>query len=320
MICPYCGNENPDNLEICAFCGGPLHPASAEPVIDENPLEPKVTIVDTPTQPEIPPPQPEVFTPQQADILTPTPPVKNRNRIWWLVGCVVLVLIFLCCGISILVGYRAVRQFGTNLSPTLITDYSVNLVSTVIPNQLNNVLFADDFSDPNSGWDIVDTTNYYSDYYQNSYRMIINTDMSDSWANPGNNVFTDVTIEVDATKNAGPDDNDFGVICRYQNENEFYYAVISSDGFYGILKVTSDSTTQLGFDELQPSNAIDQGTTTNKLRFDCVGDVLTLYVNGQQIDRQIDSTYSAGNVGLIAGTYDTPGTDILFDNFIVTQP
>jgi len=25
-------------------------------------------------------------------------------------------------------------------------------------------------------------------------------------------------------------------------------------------------------------------------------------------------------VGLIVGTYNTPGTDILFDNFIVLQP
>ena len=144
--------------------------------------------------------------------------------------------------------------------------------------------------------------------------------MFDSWANPDSNVFSDVSIEVDATKNSGPDDNDFGVICRYQAVDQFYYAVISSDGFYGITKVSTDTTNLLGATELQPSDAINQGTASNHIRFDCQGDVLTLYVNGQQVDQQTDSEYTSGNVGLIAGTYDTPGTDILFDNFSVYQP
>jgi hypothetical protein len=313
MICPYCGKENPENLEICGFCGGPLHPASEEPYVDENPLEPKVTIIDSPPRPDVVPPPVYESSSQ--------PPRRNTpNRIWLLVGCVVLVLILLCCGIGFVIFYQIGHQFGANPITTVLPDFSVDLVSTVVPSANQDVLFFDDFTDPSSGWDTVDTTDYYSNYYENSYRMIVNTDMSDSWANPGNNVFQDVHIEVDATKNDGPDDNDFGLICRYQNESEFYYAVISSDGYYGILKTTSDSTSHLGFDELQPSNAIYQGATTNHIRFDCVGDVLTLYVNGQLIDQQTDSSYISGNVGLIAGTYDVPGTDILFDNYTVIQP
>ena len=34
----------------------------------------------------------------------------------------------------------------------------------------------------------------------------------------------------------GPDDNDFGIICRYIDDNQFYYAIISSDGYYGIVR------------------------------------------------------------------------------------
>jgi hypothetical protein len=76
----------------------------------------------------------------------------------------------------------------------------------------------------------------------------------------------------------------------------------------------------IGATELLPSDAINQGSASNHIRFDCNGDVLTLYVNGQQVDQQTDGEYTSGNVGLIAGTYDTPGTDILFDNFSVYQP
>jgi hypothetical protein len=144
--------------------------------------------------------------------------------------------------------------------------------------------------------------------------------MSDSWANPDDLSFGDVAIEVDATKNGGPDDNDFGVICRYKSLDQFYYGVISSDGYYAIIKVTTDGSQTLGRDHLDYSDYINRGFTTNHIRFECNGHVLTLIVNGHQLDQQSDSDYNSGNVGLLAGTYSTPGTDMLFDNFIVVQP
>jgi hypothetical protein len=38
------------------------------------------------------------------------------------------------------------------------------------------------------------------------------------------------------------------------------------------------------------------------------------------VDEQEDSTLTSGDVGLMAGTFSNPGTDILFDNFVVRQP
>ncbi len=334
MICPYCGKENPEDANICDFCGAPLL-AIEEPATDTHPLEPDVTIIQTPTQPEVPPAMPSQAPPQPARGI-------YGNRIWWVIGCVIVFLLLLCCVIASISFYRAVNGLGLFASPTIfaqntpapaevittiIEPTTAEIVSTSVPTMdviptaaPANVIFADDFSDPASGWDRVDEANYFTDYYNGSYRIIINTDMSDSWANPDDNLFTDTRIEVDAAKNAGPDDNDFGVICRYQGMDQFYYAVISSDGYYGVTKVTSESSDLLGSTELQASESINQGSATNHIRFDCVGDTLTLYVNGQQVDKQIDNTYTSGNVGLIAGTYDTPGTDILFDNFYVYQP
>jgi hypothetical protein len=73
-------------------------------------------------------------------------------------------------------------------------------------------------------------------------------------------------------------------------------------------------------DKLQPSDAVKQGATLNRVRADCVGDSLTLYVNGQKVATATDTSLTTGDVGLIAGTYNEPGTDILFDNFVVTKP
>jgi hypothetical protein len=73
-------------------------------------------------------------------------------------------------------------------------------------------------------------------------------------------------------------------------------------------------------DNFGSSNWINQGSASNHIRFDCICNMLTVYVNGRLIDRQTDADYPYGNVGMVVGTYDTPGADILFDNFIVYQP
>jgi hypothetical protein len=184
----------------------------------------------------------------------------------------------------------------------------------------SNVLLSDDFSGINNNWDKTSDSNMTTDYYNNAYRILVNSPNYDAWANPDDLSFTDVQAEVDATKNAGPDVNDYGLICRYISVNSYYYGVISSDGYYGIYKKTSEGGTQLGQGKEQFSDKILTGATTNHIRFDCIGNTLTLFVNGTQIDQRTDSAYTTGNVGLIAGTYTDPGTDILFDNLIVYKP
>ena len=52
----------------------------------------------------------------------------------------------------------------------------------------------------------------------------------------------------------------------------------------------------------------------------CEGESLVLLVNGTQVASAVDSEWADGNVGLLAGTYDTPGTEVTFDNFIVCAP
>jgi hypothetical protein len=344
MICLYCRKENPGDVEVCGFCGGPLN-ATSEPYIPEPLLSKPIA--------EISPMQSEPGIAQETTIQPPAPPTSAiySNRVWLLVGCLVIICLILGCAalgvglyrwagisklfipatltpvppIAIQVNSTVVPEVPTALSdsPTAIPELITQSVSTLIPGTVTampQLLFFDDFSDSNSGWDRVDETDYSTNYYQNAYRIVVNATRYDSWANPGEHVFKDISIDADATKNGGPDDNDFGVLCRYVSSTQYYYGVISSDGYFGIIKSTNDSSNILGRNNLEYSDWINQGSSTNHIRFDCVGDVLSLYVNGQLVDQQTDTDYSSGNVGLIAGTYDTPGTDILFDNFSVYSP
>ncbi len=185
--------------------------------------------------------------------------------------------------------------------------------------QPSNILFEDDFSDTSSGWDRVDVDEQTTDYANGVYRILVNEDNTDVWANPGLS-YNDVRIEVDATKAGGSDDNDFGVICRYQDVENFYYFVISSDGYYGIFKTVNGEQILIGTENMPPSDAIKLGNTTNHLSAECVGNKLSMYANGVKLDEFEDTDFTSGDVGLIAGTYDTPGTEIHFDNFEVLQP
>jgi hypothetical protein len=212
---------------------------------------------------------------------------------------------------------KSMRLFCIVLVLTLST---LACFSTATQTPPSNVLFSDDFSNTNKKWDQVTDSSRTTDYFNNQYHIIVNDTDSDAWANPSGQSFTDTHIEVDATKNAGPDDNDFGIICRYTDVNSFYYGIVSSDGYFSIMKMTTNGGKPVGKDAMLQSDKITQGAASNHIRFDCIGSTLTLYVNGSQIDQQTDTDYTTGNVGLIAGTFGTAGTDILFDNFSVVKP
>jgi hypothetical protein len=73
--------------------------------------------------------------------------------------------------------------------------------------------------------------------------------------------------------------------------------------------------------ENMPTNsAIKLGNETNKVRFDCVGSTLSLYVNDILLAEVTDSDYASGDIGLIVGTYDTAGAKFSFDNLVVSKP
>jgi hypothetical protein len=181
------------------------------------------------------------------------------------------------------------------------------------------ILFQDDFTDPRSGWNQVITTSGETTYADGMYRIFVNGPNLDIWARPGRNL-TDVRIEVDTYKVGGDRNNRFGLICRITGSGNFYTFLISSDGYYGIGKVKNKAYELIGKDSLEHSDAIQLGSAPNHIRADCVGDTLTLYINGQKLAEVKDNSFTSGDVGLIAGTYDIPGTDIRFDNFTVYEP
>jgi hypothetical protein len=203
---------------------------------------------------------------------------------------------------------------------TLIYLSACSALPTQQPQALpsGSVLFQDDFASATTGWDRMLVPEGVMDYDGGGYRIMVNALQTNFWSTPNKN-FTDVRMEVDTGKLAGPDENRIGLLCRF-NGKDYYFFIMTSDGFYGIGLFKDSQATLLGQSEMLSSSNINKGLAINHLRGDCIGNTLTFYINGFQVAQAQDSSLTSGDVGLIAGTFATPGVDIVFDNFVVLQP
>lgn len=181
------------------------------------------------------------------------------------------------------------------------------------------VLFKDDFSDTLGDWTTHSDSLSYAGYEQSGFRLWADVPNYQFWSVPGLN-FMDTLIYVRTLKLGGPDDNMFGVLCRYQDEENYYALVIGSDGYYGIFKTVAGEQTLIGQEHMDYSDAIHRGNETNEIKAICQGDQLGLYVNDTSLLQVQDDSLSHGDVGVIIGNFSEPGVDILFDDFIVLKP
>lgn len=208
------------------------------------------------------------------------------------------------------------------IAPILMIAFSLLLGgcrSIFGPPRSGSVLFQDDFSRPESGWDHYQDEQYLSDYEDDAYQIELKEPNILAWATPGLN-FEDSTVMVEATRTEGSADNAFGLICRYQDPDNFYFFLISSDGFAGIGRRVDGQRELLSDEHMLPTDAILPGFQPNRIIARCVGSQLELHVNGQFVAVVEDETWASGDVGLIAGSYDRGGVLIRFDNFSVQQP
>jgi hypothetical protein len=179
------------------------------------------------------------------------------------------------------------------------------------------VLYQEQFENNSTGWARIANDNGIMDYDGGGYRILVRQPKLNIWSTSEKD-FSDVRIEADVIKLHGPDENRMGLICRYQG-GDYYFFMISNDGYYVIGKFIGGLTLLLGQSEMRASAAVHPGTM-NHLRADCIGDNLTFYVNFTEVASVTDTDFTSGDVGVVAGTFLEPGVDVLFDNFVVLQP
>lgn len=192
------------------------------------------------------------------------------------------------------------------------------LVNGCSTGDVPGTLFRDDFEDSRSGWGAEQREEFSRGYKEGEYFIELREPNWFAWAYPGTQ-FDDVTVEVDARLFSGSPASHFGVLCRYADEDNFYYFAISADGYYAIFRrengrepevITGDGEGMIF------SSIIRTGGQTNNIQAVCLGDDLSLYVNGELLETVNDGTHSRGDVGLGAGSDLEGDARIQFDDFV----
>jgi hypothetical protein len=186
------------------------------------------------------------------------------------------------------------------------------------PPETSGILYQDDFSNQNSGWER-STQGGRKDYYQGTYHINLLEPNMFSWSISQQSM-GDVVVSVEVAFTGPAEMAEMGVICRMQNSSDFYFFTIRSDGGYGIFKMYQGSDNFLGMSGYQFDPAIRPGLATNRIEAHCIGDQLSLYVNDVLLTTVQDFSYQLGDVGVIVGAFDQPDVNVFFDNFIVSRP
>lgn len=180
------------------------------------------------------------------------------------------------------------------------------------------ILFQEDFSNSSSNlWASFSSENGSAEYFDDEYRIQILSDNFLIWTRPSKS-FTDVVITVDVRTVVSAGDADFGVICRYQDADNFYGLEISEDGYFVIWKIVEGETYNLI--SWEASASVPRGAGFHTITAACVDDVLSISADGEFLAQATDDTFDRGDVGFIVGTWENGGITVAFDNFVVREP
>jgi len=173
------------------------------------------------------------------------------------------------------------------------------------------VIFEDDFSDPNSGWNKIVETEGETNYENGEYIIKVKEPMFLVWSDQ-EYLYDPIILEADVRVVESVGDADYGFICGLVDNDHFYVLEISEDGYYTIWKQDGQDV-QILVDWKYSQQVAGGGPFGLSAR--CGKDQLLLALDGKVLASTVDPDYRPGGVGMIAGTFDLPGFKVAFDNF-----
>ncbi|MBA7617235.1 hypothetical protein ES703_24547 [subsurface metagenome] len=174
------------------------------------------------------------------------------------------------------------------------------------------LIYEDDFSDPDSGWERTSKEVCETDYKDDEYHIRVMYPKWSIWrwnVRPGQ--LTDFALEIDARLVSGSNQSAYGVVFRAKDDGNFYCFDVTADGAY-LLGGKLDGK----WFELQKrtdSAFIKEGNSTNHLKVVCRGSQIEVYVNGHHLTSATDNSFNEGYIGVIATSVE-PDIEVAFDN------
>jgi hypothetical protein len=180
-------------------------------------------------------------------------------------------------------------------------------------------IWKDDFEGEKSWFTGIKEDSYTFEFLNGAYRIYNNLLGSIVWSIRGES-YTDVRLEVDLMKQKGPKDGYYGLICRYVDSKNYYALVIGGDNTFHIVKMEKSKINYIQQGDI-PTQILKAKDEYNRIRADCIGSSLVLYVNDKKVTETQDSSFPSGDVGIGVGNQlEAAGIDVVFDNFEIWQP
>ena len=195
------------------------------------------------------------------------------------------------------------------------------------PKQSADMLFEDDFSNPDGGWPKVDFNNYRFGYHPpDFYHVEVKAPHDNLTVFRGMN-FGDASVETTAlvdhttTANGG---YRYGLALRRSGDQYYAFTVSPRTKSWQIAKHAPQGVTVLAEGEVNTLQGFaPQGVTPDKkddLRVDAVGLNFVFFINGHDVAHISDADYATGDVGFFVETLDEPLVHVHYDSLIIRTP
>jgi hypothetical protein len=185
-------------------------------------------------------------------------------------------------------------------------------------------VLADSFDDATSGWSTKDTDISKIWYENQELNVLIKEGGWTTYSvyDPvGDDTFGDLYLRVDAWLVEVPDQGgEYGVVVR-RNDKDYYQFLISQNGFYKIRKHSGDDEGWTTLVDWVKTDVVNQGVdAVNHFGVLCVGSDLVFFLNSIFLDHVEDTSFTSGQIGLLAGSYkDGGGVHAVFDHLVVYE-
>ena len=360
--CQYCSAPLAPGLKFCEACGQPVPPpVQASSVDSPAPVEVQPLIESEPSAfPEEPAAvvEPPAFDRLQIPTQSYSPQSPKKKSNTCLIIAIVFGVIIACAVAVVLAGFfifnRVSESVDTgelqNFVESIITEQPLTELATSVPALVVNTplpfdgeaetivpaepldtgafeysLF-DDFSNSPYEWGSDSDEISEMGIVDEAFVITIFEPEYIVWAYiPAD--FDPTGIQFDASISGKAENGTYGVMCRQQNDEDYYFAEV--DTYYMEFTIghfLNGQTTYLVDEEWQTaSNLADDPNAVNNIQVVCDPDMISLFINSQ-IEAQValpDGPAPDGSMALYGLTWDILGDEefkVIFDNVTAYRP
>jgi hypothetical protein len=178
--------------------------------------------------------------------------------------------------------------------------------------------FSDDLSDPASGFAISEDSDGRVAYVDGVLQ--INVQPGIEWYSPYQGlVEQDLIISVRARQVAGPRRSEMGVVCRWQDKDNYAAAALRVDGNVSLWRKTG-GVEERWQDWTSTAAASTPGAGWYTLLLTCHGPQIRFAVDGIEVATAEDPTPVPGTLALMAGLLEPGELSVAFDDLQVSAP